>query len=72
MVVDVRRCVDVRCWLMCWCYFAGSDPLSPVANKRRRTQFTSTGPSRFSTGRASDNSHQRSQGMNDCHGLLAA
>ncbi len=32
-----------------------SDPLSPVASKRRRTQFTSTGPSRFARpGRTSD------------------
>ncbi|KAA6418788.1 MAG: helicase SWR1 [Trebouxia sp. A1-2] len=36
-------------------FASGSDPLSPVASKRRRTQFTSSGPSRFArTGRASD------------------
>ncbi|KAL0045751.1 hypothetical protein WJX82_003498 [Trebouxia sp. C0006] len=36
-------------------FASGLDPLSPVANKRRRTQFTSTGPSRFArTGRSSD------------------
>ena len=38
---------------ICLCGSAGSDPLSPSANKRRRTQFTSTGPSSFSTSRFS-------------------
>ncbi|KAL0041297.1 hypothetical protein WJX77_011458 [Trebouxia sp. C0004] len=28
-------------------FASGSDPLSPAASKRRRTHFTSTGPSRF-------------------------